>query len=130
MNINEILVKLSGVKKTGHGRYVAKCPAHADRAPSLAVAERDNRILMKCFGGCSINDVLASIDMSMSDLYPDRVGGKIKSAFNAYDVIKCLNTEALIVLLAARDVLSVEKTERLQTAYDNINQAYRTIYDR
>jgi hypothetical protein len=129
MNINNILTKLDGVKKTGHGRYIAKCPAHADGSPSLVVAERDNRILVKCFAGCSIAEVMDSIGIKMVDLYPASVKSKMRGAFNPFDVIKCINQEALIVLLAARDVLSAEKAERVQLAYDRINEAYRAIHD-
>lgn len=44
-------------------RYgICRCPAHADRDPSLSVAEgRDGRLLVHCFAGCDFRDVLASL---------------------------------------------------------------------
>ncbi len=66
-----ILSKLQ--KVSGNGRqYKACCPAHDDRSPSLSILFNDDgRILIHCHGGCSANDVLESIGLSLSDLYPD-----------------------------------------------------------
>ena len=36
-------------KPNGH----VHCPGHADSTPSLSVTEKDGKILVKCFGGCS-----------------------------------------------------------------------------
>jgi len=46
-----------------HGRYgTARCPAHADRSPSLSVAEgRDGKVLVKCFGGCEQRHVIDAL---------------------------------------------------------------------
>ena len=37
----EIAVALGG-KRAGQGRYVAKCPAHEDRSPSLSLRDTDD----------------------------------------------------------------------------------------
>jgi putative DNA primase/helicase len=37
------------------------CPAHDDRNPSLAISERDGRILVKCFAGCTQADVIETL---------------------------------------------------------------------
>ena len=47
MNINEVLLRLSGVKRSGGG-YTALCPCHNDHKPSLNLTERDGKILMSC----------------------------------------------------------------------------------
>ena len=47
-----------------HGRklssgWIARCPAHDDRNPSLSVSQNpDGRILVKCHAGCEQNDVI------------------------------------------------------------------------
>jgi len=53
----------------------AICPAHRDRDPSLAVTRKGDRVLVHCFGGCSPAKVVASIGLTMADLFsgpPDR----------------------------------------------------------
>jgi hypothetical protein len=52
------------------GRWIARCPAHADRAPSLTVAEgRDGRALLHCFAGCSLAVILQSAGLTMQQLF-------------------------------------------------------------
>jgi len=69
--IENILSRLDLVKKSGKG-YLARCPAHNDKSPSLSLVELpDGRILMKCFAECMIQDVLVAIGLSLSDLFPD-----------------------------------------------------------
>ena len=77
--IDAILQKLDKVTRKGKDSYMACCPAHEDRTPSLALSElSDGRILIKCFAGCSTSEVLGSIGMSMSDLFPDGGLGEFK----------------------------------------------------
>jgi hypothetical protein len=41
---------------------LCRCPAHADRRPSLSVADgRDGRLLLRCFAGCAFDDILAAL---------------------------------------------------------------------
>ena len=54
MTAAEIAHALGGASRYGPGRYLARCPAHRDRTPSLSLADtEDGRLLWKCFGGCS-----------------------------------------------------------------------------
>lgn len=72
MAIQQILSQLQKVKRTGDNKYLACCPAHDDKSPSLSLLETpDGRILVHCFAGCSANDVLAAVGLTLSDLYPD-----------------------------------------------------------
>lgn len=57
-------------RRIGSGRWVAKCPAHADRSPSLSIAEgRDGRALVRCFAGCDLAQVLASSGLTIDRLF-------------------------------------------------------------
>ncbi|MCK4414944.1 MAG: hypothetical protein KAY32_15525 [Candidatus Eisenbacteria sp.] len=48
------------------------CPAHEDRTPSLSVSEgEDGRVLIRCHAGCSIEDVIAALELRMADLFDD-----------------------------------------------------------
>jgi hypothetical protein len=67
-----VLVKLQGVRRTGHS-WVALCPVHADRTPSLAIAEgAEGMALVCCRAGCRSGDVLAKVGLSWRDLFPSR----------------------------------------------------------
>ena len=66
-----ILSKLSKVKGNGV-KYIACCPAHDDKSPSLSLLfNPDGRILIHCHAGCEALDVLSAIGLTLSDLYPD-----------------------------------------------------------
>lgn len=68
--LDAILTRLDKVRRSGAG-YVARCPAHEDRSPSLSLRETsDGRVLIHCHGGCQSTDVLAALGMGMSDLFP------------------------------------------------------------
>lgn len=67
--IELVLSLLSGVKKSGVG-FMACCPAHDDRSPSLSVKEGDDgRVLIHCFAGCSFNEVVESLGLNPADLF-------------------------------------------------------------
>lgn len=69
----QILSKLDKVRGNGH-KYRAKCPArdHSSGNSTLSILFNDDgRILIHCHAGCEANDVLASIGLTLSDLYPD-----------------------------------------------------------
>lgn len=63
MTIDEVLSALDGVRPVGPGKWVARCPAHDDRHPSLSVAEANGRVLLHCFAGCSYRDILSALGL-------------------------------------------------------------------
>ena len=48
----DALAKALHGRKCGSG-WIARCPAHNDRHPSLSIAERDGKLLVYCHAGCS-----------------------------------------------------------------------------
>jgi len=47
-----------------------QCPAHSDGTPSLSVTEAsDSRVLVHCFGGCTVVDVMAALGLGMGVLF-------------------------------------------------------------
>lgn len=72
MTAETLLNHLHKVHNKGSGKWVACCPSHEDKTPSLAVTElSDGHILIHCFAGCSPEEVLASVGLQMTDLFPD-----------------------------------------------------------
>jgi hypothetical protein len=132
MSVETLLSRLSKVRRTGAGRWIARCPAHDDRTPSLSIRElSDGRTLLHCFAGCSAADVLAAVGLDFDALFPERPIGDRKPErrpFSAEDALRCLALEGLIVFLAAKDVragrsLSDEDIKRLGVAVSRINAA-------
>lgn len=130
--IDILLSRLSGVKRTGPGRYIAKCPAHDDRSPSLAVSEKNGNVLLHCFSGCAPADVLAAAGLQFSDLYPKRPPYTRRGAdrINPSDVLRCLTSDGLIIALAAEQIavgktVSPTDAERIQAAHSRIWNAAR-----
>lgn len=67
--LDAVLDKLEGVKGGGN-QYEARCPAHVDSSPSLAVSiGADDRVLLHCHAGCELDAVLDAIEMKPGDLF-------------------------------------------------------------
>lgn len=57
------------VKKSGD-KYLSLCPAHDDSNPSLCISESgDGKILLKCFAGCSVEKICASLHIPITSLF-------------------------------------------------------------
>ena len=116
MSIETLLSRLDGVKETGHGKYVARCPAHDDRSPSLAIKEcSDGRILLHDFAGCETEDILSAVGLEFGDLYPERPESdyqpRRRQRFDARQVLAALNHEILVVCVIAERLLAVSRGE-------------------
>jgi hypothetical protein len=67
----ESLADTLKARPTGRLKWVARCPAHEDRSPSLSITEgRDGRVLVHCFGGCRPEAILEAIGLTFADLKP------------------------------------------------------------
>ncbi len=68
---NFILQKLKKTKKTGDGKWIACCPAHDDKSPSLSIREtEDGTVLLHCFAGCEVSDIVSSANLEWHELFP------------------------------------------------------------
>lgn len=56
MKLADVLPRLEAVRPCAGG-WVARCPAHSDRNPSLSIREVDGKVLLKCFAGCSFEAI-------------------------------------------------------------------------
>src|SRR5690606_23061184 len=72
--IELITSRLERCIPNGKNRYIACCPAHDDRSPSLSIAEaQDGRVLLHCVAGCPALSIVEAIGCSLSDLFPPEV---------------------------------------------------------
>ena len=132
MTIDALLNGLDKVRETGRGKYVARCPAHDDRSPSLSVSEGDNdTVLVHCFSGCETEDVLSAVGLTFSDLYPERIGAAHaykpkRNGFDARQVLAAASQEIMVVCLIADKLVSVANDpdqSRLIIAAARLNNA-------
>ena len=133
MSADTLLSRLEKVRRTGPGRWQARCPAHDDRHPSLALRElEDGRVLLHCFAGCEAENVLAAVGLEFDALFPPKpIGDHVKRErrpFYAHDVLACVAAEALIASIAASDLaagksLSDTDRERLMVAASRLGHA-------
>lgn len=102
-------------RQTGRDSYVFHCPTREDRRPSCSLRVLDDgRVLIHDFGGDSTADILAAVGLSLSDLYPERIGGQQhglsaeRRPFPSADILRIIGFEALVVLAAATAMMAGE----------------------
>ena len=69
VSIDDFLQKLQCVRKTAGG-WVARCPAHDDKNPSLSVwLDKEGNIALKCHAGCKFDDICRAAGVAPRDLF-------------------------------------------------------------
>ena len=67
-NAEDFVARLSGVRRSKDG-WIARCPAHRDRNPSLSIGEANGRILLCCHAGCTVESICAALRIKIGDLF-------------------------------------------------------------
>ena len=70
MNAQAFLDRIRCVHRYGDG-WMALCPAHCDKSPSLSIHERNGKILLYCFAGCSVEAICAAVKIEVRDLFTE-----------------------------------------------------------
>lgn len=126
MNINKLLDRLQKVKQTGTDKWIACCPAHDDRSPSLGIAIKDDKVLIKCFSGCGATEILDAVGLDYSVLFPESEGKfPYKPKFNKTELFDTLVHESGVLAVAVLDLMqgnkiNIEDLNRLHRAIDTI----------
>lgn len=131
--IDTLLGRLDKVKSTGSQTWISRCPAHADKTPSMTIKETDDgRVLIHCFSGCSYLDILDSVGLETKDLFPPRViADRVRPErrpFPAEDILQVIGLEVQVVAIAAGKIkggaaLTDDDTSRLSVAYQRLDSA-------
>jgi CHC2 zinc finger len=104
-----LIDRLERVRQVGHGRWLAHCPSHEDRSPSLSVRELDDgRALIHCFGGCETGDVLGALGMALADLFDRPLGHHWEpthSRIPARDLLVIFDHELTVAVLILDEVV-------------------------
>ena len=117
MKALDVLGRLENVTG-GYGKWMGCCPAHDDKSPSLAISETDDRVLIHCFAGCETEDVLATIGLSLADLFYNKLVGNELTEGKHRRYEEVLITERLQVAI----INSAERNERPLTGTERARQ--------
>lgn len=133
MSIESFLNNLHKVKPQGRNKWVALCPCHDDKNPSLAISDDNGIVLIHCFGcGANAVEVAHKLGVDLSELFPpkseidyDKTGQKYQ--FNNRQVLKALYSETLVsyVILKgiADDPIASQVKDRLLLSISRISAA-------
>ena len=107
---DKVLSHLEQVRERGEGRWLACCPAHEDRHPSLGIKEcPDGTVLLQCYSqGCSVVDITNAIELSVADLFvktpkPYHPSLPAPLTLSVQEATIILNRESLIVAIGFSD---------------------------
>ena len=123
MSAQILITRLTGVRNTGPDRWVAKCPAHEDRSPSLSITDREGRVLLHCFGGCETEAVLGAVGLRFSDIMPERIGEARPQAIPALQVLEAVTHEIMVAALLATELGYAQASQRLIESGSRLNAA-------
>jgi len=84
VTIHEFVARLKSAKACGDRRWMAPCPAHDDRMPSLSVtAGTGGKILVCCHAGCDTAAICDSLGLKVGDLFEEPlVNGKAEETLD------------------------------------------------
>jgi hypothetical protein len=135
--VTRVLGRLERVVDRGFGQFFARCPAHDDTNPSLSIKVLDDgRVLVHCFAGCAIDQVLGALRLELSDLYPNSPAPANASTvrWNYLDLLLMARREMQVAVIALGDVLagrSINESDRdrLLAAQSRLTKLLEVIHD-
>lgn len=129
MIAEDLVARLDKAKRAGERSWLARCPAHADKGPSLKVTDADGKILIHCFAGCAPHEVVAAVGLKLEDLFPPRTEHE-RAVYRrerfGKTTLKELQHELQVALFVLRDVaegLALDEVHHRQRS----SQACNTI---
>lgn len=139
MPVEILLSRLQKVRSLGANRWLACCPAHDDRRPSLRIRDDDGRILVRCMShGCGFVDIVTALGMSASDFFPPGpapINGirPIRKPFFPSDVFETARFEVAVASMIARDIyiaeqVSEDEYDRLLLSMSRLNRIAEAAY--
>jgi len=128
MSAAALLERLDKVQRRGTDQWSARCPAHDDKGPSLSIKELpDGVVLLHCFAGCEVAEVLAAVGLDIAALFPPKPVGdytitktKKPRLLTASQALEILAFESLICAMVTADachgeaISDTDKTRALQ----------------
>ena len=137
IDIQDLLCRLQGVRASSSRKqsWMARCPAHQDRGPSLSIGiGRNGGILLHCHAGCSCEEIAGALDVRLADLMPDDIDRLTpqgpRPALAPADALRAISLEITIVQMAAARMasgrgVSAEESARVGIAAQRIAETMR-----
>ena len=129
------IVELTRAKPTGtEGSFSGLCPSHDDKSPSLSITLENERILLYCHTGCTIDNICLSLGIEQTDLFAprdekqiNRVPASQKAESDQKRMKANLNSEDKVVFFSIKHKKKV--TESVRYSYFNADgkTAYHVI---
>lgn len=145
MNAEEFVSRLDHARPVGRGRWIARCPAHTDRTPSLSVTEGDDgRVLIYCHAECDPHAIVDAVGLDLSDLFPSKPNGegsktqrtcRMRCGLTVKEAVALLKRDALITAVAADNIarhvaLTEDDRKLLRDVVGRINNVWEVKYGR
>ncbi len=113
--IDTVLARLDGhkVRENGRDRWRCACPSHGGTNKStLSIGLADNgSVLLRCWQGCSIEQIVSAIGLDVADLFPPRQQAgegtaplKRRRLLSVQQALDLLHDEAHLVIVCSSDV--------------------------
>lgn len=140
MSAEALLQRLDRVRHRGADQWSARCPAHDDKGPSLSVKElSDGRVLLHCFAGCEVDEIVAAVGLEIAELFPPRPAAgqgaapaRRRGLLTATQALELIDHEARLIWvsgenIAAGIVLASTDLDRVRQAAGRIGFALREV---
>ncbi|HET8688990.1 MAG TPA: CHC2 zinc finger domain-containing protein [Methanosarcina sp.] len=138
--LDNFLSRLQKVRKTGGNSWLACCPAHGDKNPSMTISEgSDGRVLVHCFSHqCGIDEITGAVGLEIKDLMPDNIGfhrvKPLRMQVNPRDALYAVRddmTEALVYMkrLQRNEQISMDDSLRFSRIVGRLQMAIELTGD-
>ena len=115
--VDRVLERLPDAKPSGRDRWRTWCRACGGNTSALSIGlGADDTVLLKCWKGCSVEEVLGAIGLEMHDLFPERLTGsppmRRRGLLSAVQALNLLHDEVQLIALAGSNIAhGVELTD-------------------
>lgn len=77
MHILELLSYFEPIS-CSDGQWRCICPCHDFESETLRIKEKENRILVHCFRGCTVEEITEKVGINVTDLFNENGSGGTK----------------------------------------------------
>jgi len=91
-------------------RWRARCPSCGSKnGTKLSVCETDDqRVLIKCFGGCPIEQIVGAVGLDLADLFSPKTDkhfvGQVRRPWSSREVVDCFRRELMVAAIFVADI--------------------------
>jgi len=130
--LDGVLSRLDKLKVVNSHNWVARCPAHDDKTPSLSIKSTNGKVLLYCHTGCSTRDIVGALGLELRDLFekPLPLGARRDLAVRATrrETETAINHECLILAQTLGNRVCDRTIDPLKHQEREIQAARRIIW--